>query len=187
MNRNTVKVSYSTTPNVAKFISGRNAKLLASEKQVQDKKCSCRKNTACPLDGKCLEENIVYHAEVSQLGNNTRNYVGLCSTDFKSRLGVHKHSFKFEEENQTSLSKYIWKLKNKNIDYNLRWRIVDRGTPYNPTTKTCTLCIREKFYILYHPRISDLNSKTEIYANCRHKQRILLSKKVRRKRKSPGN
>ena len=81
MNRNTVKVSYSTTPNIDKFISGRNAKLLASEKQVQEKTCSCRKNATCPLDGKCLEENIVYHAEVSQLGNTTRNYVGLCSTN----------------------------------------------------------------------------------------------------------
>ena len=77
-------------------------------------------------------------------------------------------------------------FEKRNIDYNLRWNIVDRGSTYNPTTRTCTLCIREKFYILYHPRISDLNSKTEIYANCRHKQKILLSKKLEKRKNLLG-
>ena len=41
--------------------------------------------------------------------------VGLCSTDFKARKAVHDHSFRNREDNQTSLSKHIWDLKDNNF------------------------------------------------------------------------
>ena len=52
-NRNTVKVAYSTTPNMAQIIAGKNAKVLNGNKE-EKRDCSCPKNKTCPLDGKCL-------------------------------------------------------------------------------------------------------------------------------------
>ena len=110
INRNTVKVSYSCTPNMEKIISSRNAKLLSSP-SPDERSCSCPRNTPCPLDGKCLLKNVVYEATVTQEDQTQNHYTGLCSTTFKARLGIHKHSFKNENENQTTLSKFIWTLQ----------------------------------------------------------------------------
>ena len=51
----------------------------------------------CPLDGKCKEKNLIYQATITETMTNkeetTETYVGLCSTDFKARLGNHKKAF----------------------------------------------------------------------------------------------
>ena len=112
VNRKTIKVSYSTTPNMEKIISSRNSKIL-SEQEVPKRSCSCPKNAICPLDGQCLESNIIYHAKVQQSDQKVTNYIGMTSTDFKSRLGVHRQTFKDEKVSQTSLSKQIHLLKKK--------------------------------------------------------------------------
>ena len=50
-NRNNVKISYSTTPNMAKIIAGKNGKILTPSEE-NEKICSCTKNKKdlCPLD-----------------------------------------------------------------------------------------------------------------------------------------
>ena len=54
--------------------------------------CNCRKNTKCPMDGKCLESGIVYQATVTREGmGKTETYVGLTATTFKQRYANHKH------------------------------------------------------------------------------------------------
>ena len=63
------------------------------KEKAKERNCSCTKNGVCPLGNKCLFKNIIYNATVAAEGKNF-NYIGLCSTDFKSRLGVHKQSFK---------------------------------------------------------------------------------------------
>ena len=78
---------------------------------------TCRANNTCLLDGKCLSSNIVYSVEVL-IGNNQHGdkYFGICDTEFKTRLGNHKNSFKNrQKEKDTELPKYIWDLKDKNI------------------------------------------------------------------------
>ena len=183
VNRNTVKVSYSCTPNMEAIISARNSKILAAP-LLEKRTCSCPRNTPCPLDGKCLLENIIYVATVTQDDQTKNHYTGLCSTTFKARLGIHKQSIKNEAINQTSLSKFIWKLKQKNIQYTLSWKLIDRAKPFSPITGSCALCLREKFYIMFSPASADLNSRSEIYCNCRHKQTVLLIKRERKK--APG-
>ena len=168
------------------IISGKNAKILASSTPVT-KTCSCTKNSTCPLDGKCLTRNLVYHVKVTQEDQTANGYIGLTSTEFKARLAVHKRSFWNEEENQTSLSKHIRGLKEKNINYTLNWNLVDRATPFSPVTGVCWLCIKEKFYIMFRPSLANLNSRSEIYSNCRHKKSALLIKPTRKKKKrTPG-
>ena len=100
MNRKTIKVSYSTTPNMEKIISGKNAQILNQE-DVPPRKCICTKNTTCPQYGNCLEESKVYNAKVTQSNQKTANYTGLTSTDLKARLGQHKQTFKDKTKSQT--------------------------------------------------------------------------------------
>ena len=166
-----------------RIISSRNSKLLSTT-PPDERSCNCPKNTPCPLDGKCLLENVVYKATVTQDNCKQNFYTGMCSTTFKARLGTHKHSFINEEDNQTALSKFIWSLKKKNTPYRVSWERIDQARPFSPVTGQCSLCIREKFYIIFKPETADLNSRSEIFTNCRHKISKLLVKRERKKR--PG-
>ena len=188
-NRKTVKVSYSTTPNMAKIIAGQNAKVLR-EKENQKKECNCTKNKTCPLDKKCQTKNLIYQATVKKPNNEKSFYIGLTSTDFKKRLGVHHQSFRDPEVNQTSLSKHIWKLRSQGIEPEVTWKLIDRGKPYSPDHNVSQLCIKERFYIIFRPEMATINSRKEIFNSCIHKKSALLIKierKSRKKKKSPGN
>jgi hypothetical protein len=44
------------------------------------------------------------------------------------------------------LSAHIWKIKDRNEDYIIKWAILDRGKKFNPTTGKCLLCLKEKFH-----------------------------------------
>ena len=48
----------------------------------------------------------------------------------------------------TELSKFIWTLKDRNIDYTLTWSIIARAKAYSSRSKFCNLCITEKFFIM---------------------------------------
>ena len=48
--------------------------------------------------------------------NETKFYVGSTGLTFKNRYTKHKHSFRHEKNsNATTLSQYIWKLKNNKL------------------------------------------------------------------------
>ena len=55
------------------------------------------------------------------------------------------------------------------------WRYIDRGSPYNPITKRCNLCNKEKFYIIYRPHMATLNKRHELYTPCKHRLMPLLA------------
>ena len=181
-NRNTVKISYSTTSNLNSYIAQHNKKILNCEQSDNPPKgvnnCSCPKNKkdTCPLNGRCLDVNIIYQAEISNNKNNSiETYVGLTATTFKNRLAVHKRSFIERQYNQTALSKYIWKLKDKGTDFSIKYKIISRGRPYSPKTGRCTLCLREKTIIITRPQDSSLNVRNEFTAKCPHREKFLLS------------
>ena len=68
LNRNTVNISYSYTPNVSSIIKSHNKKLINAEnKQLTD--CNCRKNEEHLLNGKCRSENITYKCVVTATGH----------------------------------------------------------------------------------------------------------------------
>ena len=186
-NRKNVKVSYSTTANMAQIISSKNAAILKTPEQ-EKRLCSCPKDKKpeCPLDQKCLSEEIIYQAKVTQPNGETKTYIGLCSTDFKQRLGVHKQSFKDPNKSNTSLSNYIHELKSKAIEPKISWKLIDRGRAYSPVHGVCQLCTREAYYITYKPNLAELNSKSEIFAACRHKKSKLLFPPEPGRKKSPG-
>ena len=178
-------------PNMGQIIAGKNKKTL--NKQPENEKiCSCPKTKVCPLENKCLTKGLVYKASVTLRNKKTKKqetktYIGQTSTDFKQRLSTYKHSFKYPDKDQTSLSKYIWEQKSDE-NWIVTWKIVDRGRKFSPVSGSCQLCAKESFYILFKPEMAQLNKRSEIFSACPHKKTALLFKIKRgRKRKSPGN
>ena len=173
-NKNNVKVSYCTSRNMGTIIKDHNKQLLRNKQQEPTKLCNCRKKDECPLSGKCLASSIVYKATVTT-SDDTKHYIGLTDTTFKTRYTNHKHTFKApKHRNSTELSKFIWNLKDNNTPYNIKWSIIDRAPPYSTKTKRCHLCTTEKFHIIYSDRKSTLNKRTEFLSKCRHSSKFLL-------------
>ena len=73
------------------------------------------------------------------------------------------------------LSVFLWKLKSDNITYGLKWKVIDKGKIFNPVTKICSLCTKEKFYLIHHPELGSLNERDELGSHCRHGKGFLLS------------
>ena len=177
---------------MSQIIAGKNAKVLNGNKE-QKRDCSCPKNKTCPLDGKCLSENLVYQATVTHNNDEKKTYIGQTSTNFKARLGVHIQTFNNMAVTQTSLSRHIWESKSKGIDPVteglVSWKMIDRGRPFSPINGVCQLCLKEKFYILHYPEMANLNKRSETFSACMHKKSFLLIKKKRGRppKKSPGS
>ena len=175
-NRNTVKTSYRCMPNLAKKISAHNLKILRNGSEGGNIIEPCKhQNTECPVQGKCKQKGVVYHATVESGDNKEEHYIGLTETTFKQRWSTHNSSFNTRNpKNKCGLSEYIWKLQDQNISYNIKWEIVSKAKPYNPITGVCSLCNREKYFILFKPEMATLNKRDEILGPCLHKRGKLI-------------
>ena len=101
----------------------------------------------------------------------------VCLQVFKKRFYKHITSFEKEIfENPTNLSTHVWDLKNKNKNFDIKWSVIDRAQDFNPATKKCRLCLKEKFYIIFQPDGATLNLRSELFSSCRHKIWKTLSK-----------
>ena len=102
------------------LIKQHNASVLKNQEHSEKRSCNCRVKDNCPLDGKCLHECIVYQANVVT-NNECKEYFGTAEGEFKLRYNNHIISFRYKKhEKDTELSKYLWKLKEENADYNLQ-------------------------------------------------------------------
>ena len=107
--------------------------------------------------------NIIYQAEVVT-PQSKETYIGLCDTIFKERYRNHTCSFRNERyKNVTELSKHIWSLKDRKINYEIKWRKVRQARSYSNFNKSCNLCLCEKYFIICKPEMSTLNHRNEIY------------------------
>ena len=162
--------------NVKSIISSHNKSVIRkSTNSDKDKEnCNCRKPEICPMDGNCNVESIVYQAEVtSQTTKET--YIGLCDTAFNLRYRNHTSSFRNERyRNATELSKHVWNLKDKNIQYKIKWRKIKQARSYSNVAKKCNLCLWEKYFIPCKPEMSSLNNRNELVSCCRHSRKFLL-------------
>jgi hypothetical protein len=178
-NRNNVKVSYCCMPNVKQILDGHNKATLKKEinkTQPSSTTCNCRNRNECPLDGQCLKQSIIYQATVTASNSTTpQTYIGLTENTFKTRYTNHKASFNnYSKRSATELSKYIWDLKGKNITHNITWKVVRHANSYNINSKRCNLCLWEKYYIIYEPKLGSLNKRNELISACRHASKYLL-------------
>ena len=87
-------------------------------------------------------------------------------------LIINNKSFNHEKyENETELSKYVWKLKKKNSKFSITWKIISHATTKRRPSNQCNLCLEEKYQILKHNEKKLcllLNKRFEIRA-CNHK------------------
>ena len=101
-------------------------------------------------------------------------YIGLTEIKFKTRFNLHKSSFKLEHRRtSTTPSEHVWKLKNKNINFNIKCEVVKKVKPFAPSDKVCKLCLQEKLSTLRSA--PSLNKRSEIFGHCLHRKKFLLS------------
>ena len=159
-------------------ITNHNKAILANSSRTNNdeiNQCNCRNKSECPLDGYCLTNNVIYQATVVS-DKSTETYIGLTENHFKTRYRNHLASFKDKnKKNATHSSRYIRTLNEKNIGYDLKWRILARANSYSNTNKRCNLCIAEKYFIICKPQLCSLNSRNELVNKCRHARKWCLS------------
>ena len=129
-------------------------------------------------NGDCRLDCVIYKATVTSSNPQlpVETYTGMTEPFFKLRFGNHNKAFNNREkyESDSELSKYIWKLKDQNLDYQIEWEVLDRAPGYNPVTKVCKLCTLEKYYIVFHPESASLNQHEEWFKPCPHRRNKLL-------------
>ena len=178
-NRNNVKVSYSSMPNMNSIISGHNKKVTKEESNEIERKCNCRNREQCPLDGHCLTPEVLYQGTVnSNLPRyQPKIYKGITERPAKERIKEHKKSFgNLRYRGESELSKEIWRIKDLGGTPEVSWEILRRTKTYNPKTKRCALCLHEKLAIAEHEGNDMLNKRSEAVAKCMHQNKYALSK-----------
>ena len=128
-----------------------------------------------------LTWTIVYTAEVlyrdgEEDVQRMHTYHGSTAGPFKRRWNEHNSSFRLEYKKKNSmLSKLVWKLKEKNIQYRINWSIERRAQSYKCGTRLCNLCLAEKVIIARSTNPRMINKRSEIMNKCRHRNKFLLS------------
>ena len=82
------------------------------------------KKAEWPLDNNCVTPRIICQADVlTDLNDSKKFYIGLTDTSFKECYRNHTRDFRNHHyEKSTELSKYIWRLKKKAIEYTIQWK-----------------------------------------------------------------
>ena len=90
-------------------LAGLNNKSKLSHRDItsEEKKCNCQKPSECPMSRNCLAKSVIYQTTVKTSDKRpTQTYVKASFINLKKR-------------NSTELSKYIWDLKDNNINYSI--------------------------------------------------------------------
>ena len=150
-NSNNVKGSFTCLTNFISITKSHNNKILSEEKAQDQPKCNCRQKDTCPLEGHCLDKELIYRCILKE--NTTSdgvNYNGLTENTFKDRFYKHCNSFKYEsKENSTELSKHFREMKRKGLKKPImHWSVIDHAQPYQNGSKRYNLCLTEKYHIL---------------------------------------
>ena len=179
MNRQKVKISYSTTPNMQQIITAHNRKLLNKNKAHVNntEPCKCRQ-LPCPIPDKCNARSVIYKAEVAGI-----SYIGLTANAIKQRICGHRQSFREEaKKNASTLATFVWD-NNLNKDDNgnaaepkITWSILKNCHVYTAGQKACDLCLSEKLFLIKaagDPK--NINKRNDIANRCVHKQKQYYS------------
>ena len=157
---------------MAAIISSHNAQILSPPKTPDAQTCNCRSKVDCPLDNKCLTEAVVYKATVSSPNKPERVYYGQTGATFKKRYYGHEFDMSHppkDENSGTTLSRYVWELKDAGKPYSIKWSIEKKCAPYSCGSRKCDICISEKTVIAMADEAHTLNSRSEIVSGCRHR------------------
>ena len=127
---------------------------------------------------------MVYQAEAVVTGpvNETKAYIGESCNVFKQRYANHLKSFRHERyKNETALSTYVWEMKQKGAEVDIKWSVLAKVPAHRPGDRFCRLCLAEKMAILKSAKDPKyLNKRGELFSKCRHRRRSLLSSVVKK-------
>ena len=173
LNKNTIKVSYRCMPNLKTYIDKHNTEVLQKDDQDQrEARCNCQVNrrASCPIPGRCTTPSVVYRATVRRHDTCAVDcYTGLTGDKFKTRYNKHQSDIRTGKNTASKLSRHVCNLKEKNINHDISWEIVQRAPQFNPTSKVCRLCVTEAYYIIFTPGGANLNKRDELFGFCKHK------------------
>ena len=178
-----MKVSYCCMPNVASHIASHNRKILEESRSngnQNPRTCDCQKLNDCPLDGNCMQAAVIYKADITPERDEEQYYVGLSEPPFKNRWSDHCTSFRYERyRNKSKISGFVWNLKDKGQNCNIKWSILRRSSPYRAGCKRCNLCLWEKFHILKGNKEKMINKRAlrESHGSKKVQQNTLTSQK----------
>ena len=157
------------------LIRQHSARVLENQEHMKKRSCNCKVKNKCLLDGKCLHECIEYQANAIT-NNKCKEHFGTAEREFKLRYNDQTMSFRHKKRaNDTELSKYLLKLKEKDVGYNLQWSIKAYTSPYKSGARKCDLYLTEKTIITRSDSKILLNKRTELVSKCRHRNKFLLS------------
>ena len=115
-----------------------------------------------PLPNKCLYINTIYKATV-KTNNSVKHYIGATEGTIKQRIHNHNLSFKYRNfASNTSLSSYIWQLKDTNISPTITWETLKQAPANNKTSQKCLRCLHEKLAIITYPSQNTLLNKKNL-------------------------
>ena len=141
--------------NMSTIIARHKNKMLTGDTPAsQPQMCGCEGEggtPCCPVQGAYEQKGVVYRASVTETtSGKTETYTGLTGRSFIDRYKEHEKDFeKNSNKTSTKLSSHVWELKDRGLNYKISWTILDRAPTYNPVTKKCILCLKEKYYIMY--------------------------------------
>ena len=84
------------------------------------------------------------------------------------RLNVKKESKKDRDREPeaeretgkgTKRDKYIY-ISN----FEVKWSIIEKGRKFDPITRKCMLCLKEKYHIIFNQDGSSLNRRSELFS-----------------------
>ena len=85
------------------------------------------------------------------------------------------NSFRHRHHKQdTELSKHIWKLQDKGINFNVKWSVAAYASTYRCGSRRCDLCLTEKYVTARANHKNLLNKRTELISKCRHRNKYIL-------------
>ena len=149
---------------------------VSNKKEKQTNPCNCRNKNECLSNGNCKVQSIIYKRTVSATPQTfkQRFYLGIAAGNWKQRLDNH---FKDKRhKNDTTLSSYLWDLRENHNQISKLTRSIVRFAPgYLNISKRCLLCFHEKLFIINYPNPAEfLNKRSELMAKCHHENKFLL-------------
>ena len=158
------------------MIKAHSNRILSEEKTQDQPKYNCRQKDTSPLEGNCLDKELIYQCNLKENTASDRvNYNGLTENTFKDRCYKHPNSFKYESKaNSTELSKHFWEMKRKDIEKPVMyWSVIDQAKPYQNCSKMCNLYLTEKYHILTPP-VDLINKRSKLVSKCSHEDKLYL-------------
>ena len=100
----------------------------------------------------------------------------MSAPSWKLRYNNHTDTFRHSSKRiRTKLAGHIWRLKDEGLDFAIKWQFLATASTFKPSSKTCRLCLTEKFHIMHSRHdMASLNKRKEFFSSCPHKEKLLL-------------